>query len=113
MTRSHRTSATVLLLALSAMSCNQSKTTTSSTGSPAAPGSTSPTAESSPTAAAPSADEKSLPGGLKYVDMKVGDGAIAESGKTVSVHYTGWLTDGTKFDSSVDRGQPFSFPLGA
>jgi FKBP-type peptidyl-prolyl cis-trans isomerase FkpA len=54
-----------------------------------------------------------MPSGLKYQDLKVGDGAIAESGKTVQVHYTGWLTDGTKFDSSVDRGQPFSFRLGA
>lgn len=50
--------------------------------------------------------------GLRYIDVKVGDGATAESGKTVSVHYTGWLVDGTKFDSSVDRGQPFAFPLG-
>lgn len=51
-------------------------------------------------------------------DMKIeilenGDGAEAASGQNVSVHYTGWLTDGTKFDSSVDRGQPFQFPLGA
>lgn len=42
-----------------------------------------------------------------------GDGAEASSGQNVSVHYTGWLTDGTKFDSSVDRGRPFEFPLGA
>ncbi|HTM58331.1 MAG TPA: FKBP-type peptidyl-prolyl cis-trans isomerase [Candidatus Udaeobacter sp.] len=54
-----------------------------------------------------------MPSGLKYQDLKVGDGAVAENGTTVSVHYTGWLTDGTKFDSSVDRGQPFSFHLGA
>ncbi|MDO8964938.1 MAG: FKBP-type peptidyl-prolyl cis-trans isomerase [Coriobacteriia bacterium] len=45
-------------------------------------------------------------------DLKVGTGAEAVKGKTVSVHYTGWLTDGTKFDSSVDRGQPFEFALG-
>jgi FKBP-type peptidyl-prolyl cis-trans isomerase FkpA len=51
--------------------------------------------------------------GLKYTDDQVGTGAEAQAGKTVSVHYTGWLTDGTKFDSSKDRGQPFSFPLGA
>ena len=51
--------------------------------------------------------------GLQYQDDVVGDGAEAVPGSVVYVHYTGWLTDGTKFDSSVDRGQPFSFPLGA
>lgn len=51
--------------------------------------------------------------GLKYVDQAVGAGDVAVAGKTVSVHYTGWLENGKKFDSSVDRGQPFSFPLGA
>lgn len=50
---------------------------------------------------------------LKIEDQKVGTGATAESGKTVSVHYTGWLTDGKKFDSSVDRKAPFKFRLGA
>jgi FKBP-type peptidyl-prolyl cis-trans isomerase FkpA len=50
--------------------------------------------------------------GLKYIDVKAGEGVEAEAGKTVSVHYTGWLVNGTKFDSSVDRGQPFAFPLG-
>ena len=49
---------------------------------------------------------------LQIEDVVVGTGAVAEKGKTVSVHYTGWLTDGKKFDSSKDRGQPFSFPLG-
>jgi FKBP-type peptidyl-prolyl cis-trans isomerase len=51
--------------------------------------------------------------GLQYWDITVGTGATATAGKTVKVHYTGWLTTGKKFDSSVDRGQPFSFPLGA
>jgi len=51
--------------------------------------------------------------GLKYIDQAVGTGDVAVAGKTVSVHYTGWLENGKKFDSSVDRGQPFSFPLGA
>jgi len=51
--------------------------------------------------------------GLVIEDLVAGNGDTAESGKTVSVHYTGWLTDGTKFDSSKDRNQPFSFPLGA
>src|SRR5215213_8639223 len=50
--------------------------------------------------------------GLKYTDTKVGTGAEAKAGQTAVVHYTGWLTNGTKFDSSKDRGQPFSFPLG-
>lgn len=50
--------------------------------------------------------------GLKYVELVKGDGREAHAGETAIVHYTGWLTDGTKFDSSVDRNQPFSFPLG-
>jgi FKBP-type peptidyl-prolyl cis-trans isomerase FkpA len=49
--------------------------------------------------------------GLKYTDLKVGDGAEAKAGDTVEVHYTGWLTDGKKFDSSVDRGKPFKFRI--
>lgn len=51
--------------------------------------------------------------GLQYEDLKVGDGSEAKAGDTVEVHYTGWLKDGKKFDSSVDRGQTFSFKLGA
>lgn len=50
--------------------------------------------------------------GLQYIDQVVGTGETATAGQTVSVHYTGWLTNGKKFDSSVDRGQPFSFRLG-
>lgn len=50
--------------------------------------------------------------GLEYVDLVVGTGAQPAAGATVSVHYTGWLTDGRKFDSSVDRGQPLVFPVG-
>lgn len=51
--------------------------------------------------------------GLEYQEIKLGEGAEAKAGMTVDVHYTGWLLDGTKFDSSVDRGKPFSFHLGA
>ncbi len=51
--------------------------------------------------------------GLKYWDVKVGLGATATTGHKVKVHYTGWLTNGKKFDSSVDRKQPFEFQLGA
>ncbi|MGA2221455.1 MAG: FKBP-type peptidyl-prolyl cis-trans isomerase [Verrucomicrobiia bacterium] len=50
---------------------------------------------------------------LKIEDSKVGTGAEAVAGKSVTVHYTGWLTNGTKFDSSKDHGQPFTFQLGA
>ena len=53
------------------------------------------------------------PSGLKYIDLEPGAGPAAAAGRTVSVHYTGWLTNGTKFDSSLDRGRPFEFPLGA
>jgi len=50
--------------------------------------------------------------GLQYQDLVTGTGQTAAPGQVAVVHYTGWLTDGTKFDSSRDRGQPFSFPLG-
>lgn len=52
------------------------------------------------------------PSGLKYVDLKDGDGATPQRGQTVTVHYTGTLEDGSKFDSSRDRGTPFSFKIG-
>jgi FKBP-type peptidyl-prolyl cis-trans isomerase len=52
------------------------------------------------------------PSGLRYVDIAAGNGDTAKAGQTATVNYTGWLPDGKKFDSSVDRGQPFSFPLG-
>lgn len=55
---------------------------------------------------------QTLPGGLQFEDLKVGTGAEARAGNLVSVHYTGWTLDGTKFDSSVDRGTPFEFALG-
>lgn len=56
---------------------------------------------------------KSKMEGLKIEDLKVGTGAEAVSGKKITVNYSGTLTDGTKFDSSYDRGEPFSFNLGA
>ena len=51
--------------------------------------------------------------GLQIEELQVGTGAEAKAGQKVDVHYTGWLTDGKKFDSSHDRKQPFSFKLGA
>jgi FKBP-type peptidyl-prolyl cis-trans isomerase len=74
-----------------------------------------PLATSSVAQGAPSKMSE-LPSGLKYTDSTVGTGAEATRGKKVSVHYTGWLYNngqkGNKFDSSLDRGQPFVFPLG-
>jgi peptidylprolyl isomerase len=58
------------------------------------------------------ADFVTTPSGLKYRDIKVGSGDSPETGKNVAVHYTGTLTDGTKFDSSRDRGAPFKFRIG-
>lgn len=65
----------------------------------------------SPAPAAPS--WRKSESGLEIQDMKAGDGAEARSGNTVDVQYTGWLADGTKFDSSRDRGKPYSFRIGA
>lgn len=57
--------------------------------------------------------EKMTDSGLKYDDLIEGEGEVAAAGQRVVVHYTGWLTDGRKFDSSLDRNDPFSFSLGA
>ena len=65
------------------------------------------------TASQPAPKEVKLESGLIYADLKVGEGAEAKAGDKVTVHYTDWLTNGTKFDSSVDRGEPFKFNLGA
>lgn len=59
------------------------------------------------------AEEIVLKSGLKYIDVEVGAGPAAVSGKEVTVHYTGTFPNGKKFDSSVDRNEPFAFKLGA
>jgi FKBP-type peptidyl-prolyl cis-trans isomerase len=59
----------------------------------------------------PSAAAVTTASGLVYEDLQVGTGAVAKAGDSVTVNYTGWLQDGTKFDSSIDRGQPSSFSL--
>ena len=56
--------------------------------------------------------EKMTDSGLKYDDLETGTGTEAVAGTHVTVHYTGWLEDGSKFDSSLDRNQPFQFALG-
>lgn len=62
---------------------------------------------------APSAKAITTASGLTYEDLQAGDGATAKAGDTVSMNYTGWLVDGSKFDSSLDRKQTFDFQLGA
>ena len=58
------------------------------------------------------AKKVTTPSGLQYEDIKVGTGPDPKAGQTVVVHYTGWLTNGKKFDSSVDSNRPFKFVLG-
>jgi FKBP-type peptidyl-prolyl cis-trans isomerase len=57
-------------------------------------------------------DGVKTPSGLQYWDIRVGNGEVAKEGSHVRVHYTGWLTTGKKFDSSVDAGKPFDFTIG-
>ena len=103
--------AVMALIALVAAGCGAtsggtgSSTETTSTATPTTEGTTGG-------ASATTGGTMRLASGLQYEDLKVGDGPVAQSGQTVSVHYTGWLTDGTKFDSSLDAGKPFEFPLG-
>ena len=62
----------------------------------------------------PQTKEVVTPSGLRYMDLKVGEGEMAESGKIIEIHYIGWLADGgTKFESSIDRQKPLTFRLGA
>ncbi len=103
----------VVLIGMVLLVTNYAKAqdTPASTSTPAAADTAAPT----PAVKHKKAAHKTVttPSGLKYEVLKAGHGAVATAGQSVTVHYTGWLTDGTKFDSSVDRGQPFSFTLGA
>jgi peptidylprolyl isomerase len=75
-----------------------------------------PADEKSATAAKKESQMKTTPSGLQYEDTVEGTGASPKTGRTCVMHYTGWLfenkTKGKKFDSSLDRGQPFEFPIG-
>lgn len=106
-----RLPAAVLAIALLA-GCNQyeaQKAASEAGATPSTPSTPAPAAAATPTGG----KVHKLPSGLQYEDMVVGSGKMAEPGMNVSVHYTGWLTDGTKFDSSLDRNQAFQFQLGA
>lgn len=74
---------------------------------------TSEAAQMNPAEKPQGGQEVTTDSGLKYSDVVVGNGREAALGDTATVHYTGWLTDGKKFDSSVDRKEPFSFRVGA
>ena len=109
----NRTPWLAAMVGLALAGCQQTSTTentptTTGTAATSAPSSSAPA-----TSGATEGQERTLAGGLKVTDIKVGSGPMAESGSTVAVHYTGWLTDGTKFDSSLDRGQPISFAIGS
>jgi peptidylprolyl isomerase len=101
------------LLTFGACSGDDDNTTLSTAASAAAHASASATkAAASATGVTALKNPTTTPSGLKYEDEVVGTGAAATNGKKVSVHYVGTLLNGTKFDSSRDRGQPFTFTLG-
>ena len=100
-----------LVLAVSAAGCNESAQKTTSTSSETTSSATS--AVPGTTSSESGGKVHKLASGLQYEDVVVGSGKMAEPGMNVSVHYTGTLTNGEKFDSSYDRGQPIQFQLGA
>ena len=113
----------LVFLATLGVACGSSSDPESETVAKFAP---APTATAQPTAAVQPAESEpksevtmaesgtiTTASGLQITVIEVGTGDKAEAGKTAVVHYTGWLLDGTKFDSSVDRGTPFEFQLGA
>ncbi|MBK8232566.1 MAG: FKBP-type peptidyl-prolyl cis-trans isomerase [Candidatus Eisenbacteria bacterium] len=114
--------AAVLALALSG--CNQKQSVdhppakapeakqTAAPSTPAAGANSQTQTPATPPAQANGGKMVTNPSGLQYEDLVVGTGPSPARGESVQVHYTGWLTDGSKFDSSKDRGTPFVFPLG-
>ncbi len=98
----------LVLLVTLGVSCGGSDPTNIPTPKPTA----SPTAAPTATTSKEASELTTTPSGLQYRDLVVGTGEEARIGATAVVHYTGWLEDGTKFDSSVDRGTPFDFVIG-
>jgi FKBP-type peptidyl-prolyl cis-trans isomerase FkpA len=94
----------------------ETQTSTSSSGSGPGSGASSTGATGSGMSATANSDAAgpvvTTASGLQYQDMVIGTGTEATPGSTASVHYTGWLTDGTQFDSSRGKGQPISFQIG-
>lgn len=113
-----RAYALVLAAAVTAAGCNQTSTTSESGSASSMTTSATATtpAPSTPAATAPApaggGQVHKLASGLQYEDQVVGSGKMAEPGMNVSINYTGYLTDGSKFDSSLDRGQPLIFQVG-
>src|SRR5579863_5847767 len=107
MTRFLLAGAVVILLLLAAYAIAQTaaKTAAKKPATPARPNTSAPTKVTG--------DGVKTDSGLLYWDIRVGTGALAKEGSHVRVHYTGWLTTGKKFDSSVDAKQPFDFTIGA
>ena len=100
------------LAIIALVGCQQGKSGESTPSPAVSPTTQQPAQPAAPQATA--AKEVTTPSGLKYQDLVVGNGAMAEEGTPAEVNYTGWLTDGTKFDSSLDPGRtPFTFTIGA
>lgn len=106
--------ACLLAFALIIAGCQTNETPAGNTGQQSPPDARQP-ASNVPAGGGPppiKAPMQKAANGLQYQDTVVGNGAQPKAGQVITVHYTGWLTDGTKFDSSVDRGQPFNFTIG-
>lgn len=93
----------LLVAAVTIAACSEKETPAVAGQAPAATGQN---------AAAAAAEKVTTPSGLSYTDLVKGTGVAPSPGKQVKVHYTGWLENGTKFDSSVDRGEPLVFNVG-
>ena len=106
-----RTLSLAIVLGLLAAGCNETSQQSGSASSQST--STSTGATSTPAPAGEGGRMHKLASGLQYEDLVVGSGKMAEPGMNVAMLYTGWLTDGTKFDGNVDSGKPLRFQLGS